>query len=139
MKKVKEVMTPDVAFINSDNTISEAARKMLELDVGLLPVVIGTEIVGVITDRDIVLRSVAQGYDPEKTPTLEAVTESIANCNEDDDIETAARIMKDKQIRRVLVKNDDMEFSGVVSLGDLAMEDLRESAEVLQKVSAPST
>lgn len=134
--KVKDIMTPSVEFIKSDASVKEAALKMEELDVGVLPVVIGSDAVGIVTDRDIVIRSVAQGLDPEKTPIMQVVSEGVESCGEDEDIGIVAEKMKRNQIRRILVRNNDSTLSGIVSLGDLALNAQKDtSGEVLQKVS----
>jgi CBS domain-containing protein len=137
--KVKEIMTPEVAFVSSDVLIKKAAEKMEQLDVGALPVIVGEEVVGMITDRDIVLRSVAQGLDPEKHKVVEALSEGIISCNEEDDIKDVVNLMEDKQIRRVIVKDKGAKVTGIVSLGDLSLNLQKETAgEVIQEVSEPS-
>ncbi len=137
--KAKELMTPNIEFIGSDVAIKDAAKKMKELDVGALPVNIGDETVGMITDRDIVIRAVAQGFDPEKHKVREAVSEGIISCNEDDEIETIADLMEDQQIRRILVKDAGGKITGIISLGDLAVKIQNEkTGEVLKKVSEPA-
>jgi CBS domain-containing protein len=136
--KVREMMTQKVEFINADATIQETAEKMKELDVGALPVIISDETVGMITDRDIVVRAVAHGLDPEKSHVSDAITEGVEFCNEADDIKDVARMMENKQIRRVVVKDDQGNVSGIVSLGDLARSVNHElSGEVLEEISEP--
>jgi CBS domain-containing protein len=137
--KAKDIMTPHVELIHSDDSIKKAARKMEELNVGALPVAAGGEVVGIITDRDIVIRSVAQGLDPEKHKIMEAVSEGIVSCHEEDDLKTVADIMERNQIRRVIVKNQEANVTGIVSLGDLATNIHKEMAgEVIKEVSEPS-
>lgn len=137
--KVKQVMTRDVEFVDSNDSIKQAAEKMKELNVGALPVKIGDEIVGMLTDRDIVIRSVAQGLDPEKHKIIEAFSEGVITCKEDDDIKDGAQLMEDKQIRRLIVTDSKGKMTGIVSLGDLAVNVEKEMAgEVLKKVSEPS-
>jgi len=136
--KVRELMTQQVEFVKADTTIQETAEKMKELDVGALPVVIADETVGIITDRDIVVRAIAHGLDPEKSHVSDALTEGIEFCNAGDDIKDVARLMEKKQIRRVVVKDDQGNVSGIVSLGDLAIRVSHElSGEVIDQVSAP--
>jgi len=135
---VKEVMTPQVQFVRSDDTIQQAAARMKELNIGAIPVIAGNEAVGMVTDRDIVLRSVAQGLDPEKHKILEVVSEGIISCNEDNEVKTAAGLMEEHQIRRLLVKDNAGKETGIVSLGDLAVNTEQQmSGEVLKKVSEP--
>ena len=137
--KVKNVMTPHVEFVHSDDSIKQAAVKMKKLNVGALPVILADEAVGVLTDRDIVIRSVAQGLDPEKHKVMEAISEGILSCQEEDDIKAIVDLMADKQIRRVVVKDKEAKVTGIVSLGDLAIHIQKETAgEVLEKISEPS-
>jgi CBS domain-containing protein len=137
--KVREMMTPGIEFVNSEATIQEAAEKMKESDIGAMPVIIGDETVGMITDRDIVIRIVAHGLDPQKTHVIDAITEGVEFCNEEDDIKDVARLMEKQQIRRVVVKNSRDKVTGIVSLGDLARSVNHElSGEVLKEVSEPS-
>ncbi|MEJ2024851.1 MAG: CBS domain-containing protein [Deltaproteobacteria bacterium] len=136
---VKEVMTPEVQFIRSDDTIKQAATRMGQLSIGAIPVIAGDEAVGMLTDRDIVLRSVAQGLDPEKHKVMEVFSKGIKSCNEENDLKTAAGLMQDQQIRRLLVKNNEGKVTGIVSLGDLALNvEHHMSGKVLRKVSEPS-
>lgn len=136
--QAKDVMTRQIEGVRSDGSIQQAAAKMEELNVGALPVIAGDEVVGMITDRDIVIRSVAQGLDPEKHKVMEAATEGVISCNEDDDVSTVVQLMKDKQIRRVLVKADG-KVNGIISLGDLAVQIQKDKAgEALKEVSEPS-
>lgn len=137
--KVKEVMTRDVEFVDSNDSIRQAAETMKELNVGILPVKTGDEIVGMLTDRDIVVRSVAQGLDPEKHKIIEAFSEGVIACKEEDDIKHVVQLMEDRQIRRVVVKDNQEKVTGIVSLGDLAVniED-KLVGEVLKEVSEPS-
>ena len=111
---------------------------MEELNVGALPVIAADEVVGMITDRDIVVRSVAQGLDPEKHKVMEAATEGVISCNEEDDVSVVVKLMEDNQIRRVLVK-DNGKVTGIISLGDLAVQIQKDKAgEALKEVSEPS-
>jgi CBS domain-containing protein len=111
---------------------------MKEFDVGALPVVIADKVVGMITDRDVVVRVVAKGLDPEKSHVSDAITEGVEFCNETDDVADMARLMEKKQIRHVVVKDKNGGVSGIVSLGDLAQTAKHElSGEVIEEVSAP--
>ena len=118
--KVSDVMTRNVHYIGADDTIQAAAEKMTAQGVGDLPVVIDGEAVGMVTDRDIVLRIVAPGLDPGRTRVFEAMTKGVVVCKEDDDLEIAGRMMGSRKLRRLPVINRSGELSGIVSLGDLA-------------------
>jgi CBS domain-containing protein len=138
---IKEIMTPNPECISPDDTIQEAARKMRDLDVGLLPVCgAGNHLSGMITDRDIAIRDVAEGKDPRTTPVREAMTQEIIACFDDQDVRDAAQTMQARQVRRLVVLDRDKRLVGIVSLGDLATEsgDRHEAGAVLQDVSEPS-
>ena len=137
--QLRDVMTKDVEAISADATLEEAARKMKELDVGPLPVVDDGTVIGVITDRDITVRATAHGSDPKTSRVRDAMTSDVVSCFEDEGVEAAARVMSEKQIRRLLVLTREKKLVGIVSLGDLAIEagdDL--AGEVLEDVSQPS-
>jgi CBS domain-containing protein len=135
-----EIMTHNVEVVSPGDTLEQAARKMEELGVGPMPVCEGQRVVGLLTDRDITVRATAAGCDPKTTLVADAMSQDIIFCYEDEDVQEAARLMKDKQIRRLLVMNRANELAGIVSLGDLATEarDPGQSGEVLKKVSEPS-
>src|SRR5712692_9705885 len=132
--KVKEIMDPRVAVIHADSTVQEAAEKMRDLDVGPLPVCQHDRLVGMITDRDTTVRSVAEGYDPWTTQVREIMTENeICYCYDDHDVAEAAQIMRQKQVRRLPVLNRDQRLIGIISLGDVATgtSDVRQAGETL--------
>jgi CBS domain-containing protein len=137
--KIKEIMTKDVEVIHPDETLQVAAQKMGNRDIGFLPVCDGDRLVGVISDRDLVLRGVAQGMNSTVMLGRELMTSPVIYCFEDQDVKEAAKLMEVNQIRRLVVlSRPDKRLVGVVSLGDLALNSKTEtSAEVLQKVSEP--
>ena len=140
--QVKDIMTPNAECIQPDDTLEDAAKKMRDLDVGPLPVCGDNDrLAGMITDRDIVIRAVADGKDPKTTTVREAMSETkIIYCFEDQDVEEAARTMQERQVRRLVVLNRDKRLVGIVSLGDLATEtgDRKKAGEVLQDISEPA-
>jgi len=135
--QVREVMTPEVKYINPDITLKEAATQMRQDDIGALPVGENDRLVGMVTDRDIAVRAVADGKDPNAVRVRDAMTPDIVYCFEDDDVRDAANLMKEKQIRRLTILNRDKRLVGICSLGDLAVDcdDLKMCGEVLEKVS----
>src|SRR4051812_6910461 len=135
--KLKDIMTPKPDCVSPEDSLRDAACKMRDLDVGPLPVCENDRLAGMITDRDIVVRVVADGKDPKSTKVREAMTEDIVFGFEDQDIDDAARVMEQKQIRRLAVLNRDKRLVGIVSLGDLAADaGARATAsEILQEVS----
>ena len=138
--QLKHVMTSNVEVIHPDASLQDAAKKMRELDVGSLPVCDGQRLVGTLTDRDITVRAVAEGRDPTATPVRGSMTPEVVYCFEDQAVEEAAKLMKQKQIRRLPVINRDKRLVGIVSLGDLAVDtgNERMAGETLSKVSEPA-
>lgn len=138
--KVRDIMSSPVEMIAPDAMITEAADKMKSYDVGVLPVEKDGDIVGVITDRDIVVRVIANELDPKRTPVSKAMTFDAMCCSENTEMEEAARMMEVKKIHRLLVLDDDDAVSGILSTGDIAqkMKDEHLLHEVLEKISEPS-
>jgi CBS domain-containing protein len=133
--KVSEVMTVDVQTIRPDQTAREAASFMLRADAGSIPVIEGDWLVGMITDRDIAVRGVAEGHGPD-TPVRELMTNDIVAARVDDDTDDVAAKMSEAQVRRLPVIDEDERLCGIVSLGDLAREtDADSAAEALEGVS----
>jgi CBS domain-containing protein len=121
--KISEVMTRHVLCARPLDSVVDAARRMKKFDVGSLPVCgDGDRLVGMITDRDIVLRGVTDRRDLQETKVQEIMTPDVEFCFEDQPVELAARQMRQKQIRRLVVLDDDHQLVGIVSLGDLAVE-----------------
>jgi CBS domain-containing protein len=134
---VRDVMTRGVQVTQPHCTLREAAELMKVLDVGPLPVCDGDRLVGIVTDRDITVRAVAEGQDCWEGRVRDVMSTDIASCFEDDDVAVAARLMKDKQVRRLLVLNRAKRLVGIVALGDLAINsaDSQTTGETLQAVS----
>jgi CBS domain-containing protein len=138
--QVKNVMTRGAECINPDASVKEAAEKMKALDVGALPICDNDRLAGMITDRDITVRAVAEGRDPSQCKVRDVMSEGIHFCFEDADAEEAARIMRDNQVRRLAVLNRDKRLVGIVSLGDLAVEthDQHLAGKTLEEISEPA-
>jgi CBS domain-containing protein len=119
--KVQQIMSQNVECIDPTTPIAKAAQKMRELDVGFLAVCDGERPVGTITDRDIVIRSVAQSLDPRLERVREIMTSDAFHCYEDDDVEAVGKYMQEKRVRRMLILDRNENLVGVVSLGDIAM------------------
>jgi CBS domain-containing protein len=117
--KVRDHMSHDVHMAAPDQTIREAAGAMAKLGVGVLPVADGDDLVGMVTDRDIAVRAVAQGRGPE-TLVREVMTSEVKYCFDYEDLELVARNMGDQQVRRLPVLNQDKRVVGILSLGDVA-------------------
>ena len=138
--QLREIMAKHVEIIHPDASVKEAAVTMRALNIGGLPVCYGDRLVGFVTDRDITVRTTAEGRDPANTKVRDAMTPELVYCFEDQDIEEAATLMKERQIRRLVVLDRNKKLVGILSLGDIAADarDDELSGEVLEKVSEPS-
>lgn len=138
--QLKELMTSGVDVVPPEATVQEAAAKMKQLDIGPLPVCDGERLVGMLTDRDIAVRAVAEGRDPTTTTVREIMTPEVVYCFEDQEVGEAARLMEQHRIRRLPILNRNKWLVGMVSLGDLAVGtgDQKLAGEVLEQVSEPA-
>jgi CBS domain-containing protein len=137
--KVSEVMTRKVEVIAPEQVLRDAATQMEKLDVGALPVAENDRLVGMITDRDIVVRAIARGQGPD-TPVRQVMTQEVKYVYDDQSIDEVSRNMADLQVRRLPVVNRDKRLVGILSLGDLAVKpkDAEEAGEALRGVSQPN-
>ncbi len=133
--KVKEIMTTDVRTVTSNDTVASAASLMQQVNVGSVPVLDNNKVVGIITDRDIVVRNVAKGQDPNMKVSS-VMTTNIAYATPDMDVHKVADIMAQNQIRRLPVVDND-KLVGIVAIGDLAVETIfeNEAGEALHDIS----
>lgn len=138
--KLSDVMHRNVKVIGGDASVREAAQRMSDLDVGSLPVCVKDRIVGLLTDRDLVLRSVARGDDPNKTRVSDVMTSKVEWCFEEDSIEEASRKMSDCQIQRLIVLNHEKKLVGIVSLADLVRASSAAPAvtHVIEEIKSPT-
>jgi CBS domain-containing protein len=138
--QLRDVMTRNVEIVDPNANLQEAAGLMKTLDVGSLPVCDGNRVHGVLTDRDITIRAVAEGRDPRQTPVREIMSTDLIYCFEDQAVEEAALLMEEHQIRRLPIMSRDKRLVGIVALGDLAVEVDDEAlvGEVLESISEPA-
>lgn len=136
-RRCREIMTQRVETASPSMTIREVAAAMRDGDMGSMPVVDGGRLVGMVTDRDIVVRSVAEGRDAE-TAVGSIMTSELFTVGPDDFVFEAIRIMGDRQVRRVPVVTKDGELAGIISMADVVLEteDEREIAETLEEISS---
>src|SRR5918999_4144219 len=135
--RVSEAMTRNVKICTPGQTIREVAKTMAEIDAGSMPVGENDRLIGMITDRDIAIRAVAQGKGPD-TPVREVMSKDIKFCYDDEDLEHVAKNMGDIQVRRLPVVNREKRLVGIVSLGDIAQnEDHSTTGEAAAGVSQP--
>lgn len=133
---LKELMTNGVATIDPTASLNEAARRMKEADIGLLAIADDSNVVGVVTDRDIVIHGLAEHKDPATTQVAQVMSEQALSMSETTPVEEAVHAMEAQQVRRILVVNDDHQLSGVISIGDLAKHaGTHMAGEVVQKVA----
>jgi CBS domain-containing protein len=133
-------MTQGAECTHPDATVREAAVRMQTLDVGSLPVCENDRLVGMVTDRDMTVRTTAAGADPNDARVRDAMTPGVHFCFDDQDVADAARVMKDHQIRRLPVLDRSKRMVGILSLGDLAVEtqDEQLAGNTLERVSEPA-
>lgn len=136
---VRDVMTKAVTTIHQDATIQDAARVMQQHNVGSIPVIDANGLVGIVTDRDIVVRNIAAGQDPLSTPVKDVMTSQVTTVTPEEDVRTVSQMMASRQIRRVPVI-ENQKLVGMVSLGDLATTGITnmEASEALTEISKPS-
>jgi CBS domain-containing protein len=118
--KIRDIMTPNVEIAHAGMALQEAARMMRDADTGFLPVGEGDKLIGTLTDRDIVVRCVAEGRDLSSATVRDAMTDELVYCHADQDTSEAAQLMAERQIRRLPVIDQDKRLVGIVSQGDLA-------------------
>src|SRR5262245_21959067 len=138
--RVSEVMTRGVECVRPDATLQQAAAKMKSFGVGPLPVCDNDRLVGMITDRDITVRATAEGEAPTEIRVGDVMTPEVIYCFEDALVADAARLMEEKQVRRLVVLNREKRMVGIVSLGDLAVEtgDEELAGNALEGISEPN-
>jgi len=137
--KIRDIMTRDVAYTNPDETVTEAARLMQKHNIGAIPVCDENGVIGILTDRDIVVRNVAHGTDPHMTKVRDVMTSQVRAASPDMDAGDVTKMMAGSRIRRIPVVEDNR-LVGIVSLGDMAT-DMRldmEASEALSEISRPS-
>lgn len=135
--KVKDMMHKGVECVSPDTAINAIAKKMRDLDVGAIPVASNGELVGMVTDRDITIRCVADDETMSKIKAKDVMTSGVVYCRDTEDVEDAVRIMEGKQIRRLPVLDEAMKMVGMVSLGDVSHALPRDiTGEVTKAVSA---
>lgn len=138
--KVKDIMTKNVASLNPEDTVEHAAQLMKEYNIGSLPICNEEKVIGIITDRDIATRSSAEGENVQKQTVRDIMTSNPVTIKSDMDIKDAARIMSERQIRRLPVVESNS-LVGMLSLGDVSVESASNetAGEALSNISEPST
>lgn len=135
--RCREIMTKNVRTATREMFLREAAAIMRDGDMGAVPVVDGALLVGIVTDRDIVIRGVSEGKSPD-SPVGDVMTAELFTVGPEDFVFEAVRLMGDKQVRRIPVVGANGELAGIIAMADIAleMEDEREIAETLEEISS---
>jgi CBS domain-containing protein len=135
-KKISELMSPNPCAIDADKPVAYAARMMKDEDVGLAPIVQGDRLVGTLTDRDIVMRVVAEGKDPESTSVREVASTDLVTIDPQQDLGEALQLMARNQVRRLPVVEEDGRLVGVVAQADVAREAKdKQTGELVEEIS----
>ena len=139
MQQLKHLMSRDVKVVSPEMSIYEAAMEMRDGDFGMMPVGEDDRMIGTISDRDIVIRAVAEGKNSD-TKVRDVMSDGVAWAYEDDSVEHAAKIMSERQVRRLPVVDRDKRLVGIVALGDFAVEssEFKPAAQALSEISKPS-
>lgn len=135
-KSIREVMTSNPCAIDADKPVAYAAKMMRDENVGLAPIVEGQRLVGTLTDRDIAIRVVAEGKDPESTQVREVATTDVVTIDPQQDLDEGLRLMAQHQVRRLPVVEEDGRLVGVIAQADVARQaDDRQTGEVVERIS----
>ena len=141
MAKCREVMTKDPASCSASETVTRVAGLMKQHDVGSVPVVESDRLVGIVTDRDIVLKVVADRRNPEQAPVRDAMTPNPVSCKEDDALEYALRLMKERQVRRMPIVDGGGRLTGIIAQADVATRVHKDAktGELVEAISESGT
>jgi CBS domain-containing protein len=135
-KTIRDVMTKNPCAIDADKPVAYAAKMMRDENVGLAPIVEGQRLIGTLTDRDIAIRVVAEGKDPQTTIVREVATTRFVTIDSDQDLDEALRLMADNQVRRLPVLDQDGKLTGIVAQADIARHASDEqTGEVVEEIS----
>jgi CBS domain-containing protein len=137
MTRIADIMTKSVATIGRDETLQAAARRMREMDVGALPVLDGSAIAGMVTDRDIVVRGVAEGMVAQEAKVADVMTDGLHWCSATDTVDAVMAKMGKAQVRRVVVFDEEHKMVGIVAVADLAIRQSADTDEVVREISTP--
>lgn len=138
--QLKDVMTKNPKVLPVNATVRDAAKLMKEIDSGIVPVIENNRLAGVVTDRDIVTRLIAEDRSPNDTRVEKVMTDKVYFCYEDQDVKDAAKLMSEKQVRRIPIVNRQHELVGIISMGDLAVDVNKDklTGQTLEDVSKPA-
>jgi CBS domain-containing protein len=133
--KIQEIMTANVECVSPEASLTEVANKMKALDVGFIPICENDRLVGTVTDRDIVIRGIASGRDINTITPRDVMTREIFYCFDDDNVKDVAEKMREREVRRMLILNENKRLVGVVSIGDISKVEEKVSGKVLHDIA----
>lgn len=137
--QVREIMTKNLEIVPVDCTVFDAAKKMKQFNIGVLPIGDKEKVVGILTDRDITVQAVAAGLNPQECKVQDIMSKQVETIMADSNVEEASQRMADQQIRRLVVVDQDQKPIGMLSLGDISTKvDEEKAGEALQEISEPS-
>ncbi len=137
MTTIADIMTRSIATVQRDETLQAAAKRLREMDVGSLPVLDGKAVAGIVTDRDIAVRGVAEGMIPQESLVSDVMTTDVRFCRVDDSVAQVMEEMGDLKVRRLPVLDANNEIVGIVALADLATRQSGDTDETLREISTP--
>ena len=138
--KVHEVMTDRPRVVTPETTVAEAAQLMKSDDIGSLPILDGEQLAGMVTDRDIVIRAIAEGKDPRGMPVREVASRELVSVHADEDLSSALQLMASQQVRRLPVVDDDGRLVGILAQADVAVEAKEKAVgEMVEEISKSPT
>jgi CBS domain-containing protein len=135
--QVSELMTSDVCYVTPDTKLSELAQRMRDEDIGSIPVAENDRLIGMVTDRDIVIRALTDGADPRECTARDVMSPKVLYCRASQTVEDVLENMGEQQVRRLPVVDDNKRLVGVISLGDLSHAAEREAGDALRDLSRP--
>ena len=138
MSRIAEIMSTDVTTIQPQESLRRAAQSMQELDVGALPVCDGDRLLGMLTDRDIIVRGIAAGLDPDQACVSDIMSPDVDTCSPEQDSDEAKRLMGERQVRRLPVVDAQRRLVGILSLGDLAVRESGHIDRAVREISEPA-
>jgi CBS domain-containing protein len=133
--KIREIMTTNVECVSPGSNLIDLAQKMKTLDIGFLAICENDRLVGTVTDRDIVIRGLADGCDATTCTARDVMSKDVVWCFEDDNLKDVAGKMREKEVRRVLILSQDKRLTGVVSIGDISKVEEKESGRTLKDIT----
>ncbi|MEO6279751.1 CBS domain-containing protein [Roseateles sp.] len=138
MARIADIMSTDVTTIQPQESLRRAAQAMQELDVGALPVCDGERLLGMLTDRDIIVRGIAAGLNPDQACVSDIMSPGVDTCSPEQDSDEAKRLMGERQVRRLPVVDADQRLVGILSLGDLAVRESGHIDRAVREISQPA-